>query len=90
MSNTNQIESETFKVPCTTNYVSQGAGAPVIMVHGLAASLHDWDFLLPELAKAGYAGYALDLLGHGIAPNRIRVRIKWIGSAHILKNGWTL
>ena len=68
MSNTNQIESETFKVPCTTNYVSQGAGAPVIMVHGLAASLHDWDFLLPELAKAGYAGYALDLLGHGDSP----------------------
>jgi pimeloyl-ACP methyl ester carboxylesterase len=35
------------------------------MVHGLAASLHDWDDLLPELANAGYAGYALDLLGHG-------------------------
>ena len=68
MSNTNQIKSETFKVPCTANYVSQGMGAPVIMVHGLAASLHDWDFLLPELAKAGYAGYALDLLGHGDSP----------------------
>lgn len=40
----------------------------MIMVHGLAASLHDWDFLLPELSKAGYAGYALDLLGHGESP----------------------
>lgn len=68
MSNTNQIKSETFKVPCTANYVSQGTGAPVIMVHGLAASLHDWDFLLPELTRAGYAGYALDLLGHGDSP----------------------
>ncbi len=38
------------------------------MVHGLAASLHDWDFLLPELVKAGYTGYALDLLGHGDSP----------------------
>lgn len=68
MSNTNQIESKTFNAPSATNYVSQGEGAPVIMVHGLAASLHDWDFLLPELAKAGYAGYALDLLGHGESP----------------------
>ena len=38
------------------------------MIHGLAASLHDWDYLLPELVKAGYAGYALDLLGHGDSP----------------------
>ena len=49
----------------TVNYVQQGTGAPVILTHGLAASLHDWDDLLPELAGAGYAGYALDLLGHG-------------------------
>ncbi len=47
------------------NYVRQGEGSPVVLVHGLAASLHDWDDLLPELAASGYAGYALDLLGHG-------------------------
>jgi pimeloyl-ACP methyl ester carboxylesterase len=47
------------------NYVQQGEGAPVILAHGLAASLHDWDDLLPVLANSGYAGYALDLLGHG-------------------------
>ena len=47
------------------NYVQQGTGAPIILTHGLAASLHDWDDLLPELAENGYAGYALDLLGHG-------------------------
>jgi pimeloyl-ACP methyl ester carboxylesterase len=47
------------------NYVQQGEGAPVILAHGLAASLHDWDDLLPVLAASGYAGYALDLLGHG-------------------------
>jgi len=47
------------------NYVQQGSGAPVILTHGLVASLHDWDDLLPELAASGYAGYALDLLGHG-------------------------
>jgi pimeloyl-ACP methyl ester carboxylesterase len=47
------------------NFVQTGEGSPVIMVHGLAASLHDWDALLPELAESGYAGYALDILGHG-------------------------
>ena len=47
------------------NYVAQGRGAPLLMIHGIAASLHDWDFLLPAAARAGYAGYALDLLGHG-------------------------
>jgi len=47
------------------NYVQQGEGTPVILAHGLAASLHDWDDLLPVLAASGYAGYALDLLGHG-------------------------
>jgi pimeloyl-ACP methyl ester carboxylesterase len=47
------------------NFVQLGEGPPVILVHGLAASLHDWDMLLPALAEAGYTGYALDLLGHG-------------------------
>ncbi|MCL4529671.1 MAG: alpha/beta hydrolase [Chloroflexi bacterium] len=56
------------EIPTKVNYVSQGKGQPVIMIHGLAASLHDWDFLIPELDKAGYASYALDLLGHGGSP----------------------
>lgn len=47
------------------NYVTQGEGKPIVLVHGLAASLHDWDDLLPELTDAGYKSYALDLLGHG-------------------------
>jgi pimeloyl-ACP methyl ester carboxylesterase len=40
----------------------------VILIHGLAASFHDWDDLMPELAANGYAAYALDLLGHGDSP----------------------
>ncbi len=47
------------------NYVQQGQGAPVILLHGLAASLFDWTSLLPALASSRYAAYALDLLGHG-------------------------
>jgi pimeloyl-ACP methyl ester carboxylesterase len=50
------------------NYVCQGDGPPVILVHGIAASLSDWEFLSPELSSAGYCSYALDLLGHGESP----------------------
>ncbi len=47
------------------NSIQQGAGQPVILIHGLAASLHDWDSLVPALAVSGYQACALDLLGHG-------------------------
>jgi proline iminopeptidase len=47
------------------NFIRQGDGAPVILVHGVAASVFDWIDLSPELVSAGYATYALDLLGHG-------------------------
>lgn len=55
-------------LPTVANYVQQGTGAPVILIHGLAASLHDWDDLIPELTANQYACYALDLLGHGDSP----------------------
>ncbi len=55
-------------IPTLANYVQHGTGTPVIMIHGLAASLHDWNDLVPELSANGYASYALDLLGHGDSP----------------------
>jgi pimeloyl-ACP methyl ester carboxylesterase len=55
-------------IPGIASYVQQGKGAPVILIHGLAASLHDWDDLMPELAAYGYSAYAVDLLGHGESP----------------------
>ncbi len=55
-------------IPTTANFIHEGRGAPVILIHGIAASLHDWDDLIPELTKNGYASYALDLLGHGDSP----------------------
>lgn len=78
MSGTAQIEK--FKIPDEVNFITQGKGAPVVMIHGLAASLHDWDFLLPELAGVGYAGYALDLLGHGDSPKPERrdYQVDWL------------
>jgi pimeloyl-ACP methyl ester carboxylesterase len=57
-----------FAVPATMHFVQQGNGAPIVLIHGIAASHHDWDDLIPELTKNGYASYALDLLGHGDSP----------------------
>jgi pimeloyl-ACP methyl ester carboxylesterase len=67
MSTILQVKNEE-KISPDVNFVSQGSGSPVTMIHGLAASLHDWDFLFPDLVSAGYSGYALDLLGHGDSP----------------------
>lgn len=61
-------QNEPFILPAETKSVSRGKGAPVILIHGMAASLHDWDDLIPELAEAGYSAHALDLLGHGESP----------------------
>ena len=55
-------------IPETADFVHQGNGTPVIMIHGVAASLHDWDDLIPQLTQNGFASYALDLLGHGESP----------------------
>jgi 4,5:9,10-diseco-3-hydroxy-5,9,17-trioxoandrosta-1(10),2-diene-4-oate hydrolase len=68
--------------------VHQGDGEPVIMVHGLAASLHDWDDLLPELSTAGYAGYALDLLGHGESEKPERSHDYSVENAYVDFSAW--
>jgi esterase len=51
------------------NYIQEGQGKPVILIHGLADTCHDWDGILPELASAGYSAYAPDLPGHGKSPH---------------------
>jgi pimeloyl-ACP methyl ester carboxylesterase len=48
-----------------TNFITQGQGAPVVLIHGVAASLHGWDYLVPDLVSQGFQACALDLLGHG-------------------------
>ena len=61
-------QNNRFNIPKTTNYIKQGSGRPVVMIHGVAASLRDWDDLVPMLSESGYECYALDLLGHGDSP----------------------
>ena len=69
-----------FIIPHTASFIQQGTGTPVIMIHGIAASLHDWDELIPDLTKHGYASYALDLLGHGDSPkpNLRTYQMDWV------------
>jgi len=45
--------------------VSQGDGDPVILLHGIAASLYDWMRMMPALSSSGYRALAPDLFGHG-------------------------
>ena len=67
-------------IPSTANFVQHGKGAPIVLIHGIAASLHDWDDLIPELTRHGYASYALDLLGHGDSPkpDLHAYRMNWV------------
>lgn len=64
----NSTLEDNYNIPTTAYSIRQGDGPPLILIHGIAASHHDWDELVPELTKAGYASYALDLLGHGDSP----------------------
>jgi pimeloyl-ACP methyl ester carboxylesterase len=50
---------------CDINFIRQGQGQPVILVHGIAASLQDWSDLACELRESGLETIALDLPGHG-------------------------
>lgn len=64
----NPMVNNNHKHALPLNFVVQGEGQPVVLVHGLAASLYDWQFLVPVLANHGFRCYAVDLLGHGNSP----------------------
>jgi pimeloyl-ACP methyl ester carboxylesterase len=46
-------------------FLSRGEGPPVILLHGMGASFHDWRYLTPALSGAGFRAFAPDLMGHG-------------------------
>lgn len=46
-------------------YVVQGSGRPLVLIHGFGASIGHWRNNIPALAEGGYQVFALDLLGFG-------------------------
>jgi pimeloyl-ACP methyl ester carboxylesterase len=51
------------------NHLIEGEGQPVVLVHGLATSLYDWDTLVPDMLNAGFCACRADLFGHGDSPS---------------------
>ncbi len=50
------------------NYAVEGEGYPIVLIHGLATSLRDWETLVPDLVAAGFSVHRVDLFGHGDSP----------------------
>jgi pimeloyl-ACP methyl ester carboxylesterase len=53
------------KTGLKTNFIVEGQGPPIVLVHGFAGSLRQWEMLIPRLVAEGYQVLAPDLLGHG-------------------------
>src|SRR5262245_10719982 len=50
----------------TIHYIQTGTGPHLVLIHGIAASLYIWRFMIPQLAKH-YTVTALDLPGFGFS-----------------------
>ncbi|MEH6380312.1 MAG: alpha/beta fold hydrolase, partial [Dietzia cercidiphylli] len=44
-----------------------GAGEPVVLVHGTPSSSYIWRDVVPRLVEAGYRTHVFDLLGYGLS-----------------------
>jgi pimeloyl-ACP methyl ester carboxylesterase len=49
------------------HYVDRGNGRPVVMIHGNAGDLHDFEFGALDLLARNYHAIAFDLPGHGLS-----------------------
>lgn len=54
-------------VPLALNYLIEGAGPPVVLIHGVGADLASWNDVVPRLA-ASRRVLRMDLRGHGESP----------------------
>jgi pimeloyl-ACP methyl ester carboxylesterase len=59
------MSSQDIMIHNGIHFIVEGEGSPVILIHGIGASLYDWARLVPDLSRVGYRVYALDLPGHG-------------------------
>ena len=56
-----------MSAPLTLFAQRQGAGPPLLLLHGLGADHRDWREVVPQLASH-YRVIAPDLRGHGASP----------------------
>jgi pimeloyl-ACP methyl ester carboxylesterase len=49
------------------NFIKFGDGHPVILVHGIGASIHTWEDIAPELVRLGCQVISMDLPGHSLS-----------------------
>jgi pimeloyl-ACP methyl ester carboxylesterase len=49
------------------HYIERGQGRPVVMIHGNAGDLHDFEFGTFDLLARSYRAIAFDLPGHGLS-----------------------
>ncbi len=71
-------------------FTSHGDGPPLILLHGLAASSHDWDRLIPVLVQAGFRVYAPDLPGHGNSAKPLDRRMYQANNIYAHLEDWIL
>ncbi|OCK84398.1 alpha/beta-hydrolase [Lepidopterella palustris CBS 459.81] len=50
-------------------YTDEGAGQPLLLLHGFGSDSHDWSFQIPALLSASYRVIAFDHRGHGRSTN---------------------
>ena len=60
-------------------YIESGMGAPVVMIHGNAGSVEDFNFGAVDLLSANYHVIAVDRPGHGLSdrPNGKRASVQY-------------
>src|ERR1043166_5843531 len=61
--------AETFVTAGKTklHYIERGQGRPVVMIHGNAGDLHDFEYGTFDLLASSYRAIAFDLPGHGLS-----------------------
>ena len=66
-----------------THYVEAGAGRPLILIHGLGASMVAWDKNIGFLSRFCHV-YALDLPGHGDSDKPRDIAYDTFSGAHFM------